>query len=196
MTSPRFNLLPHRQIATQYAGQVLLRQAIVSIVAALLCATAGLGLIQMRIAMVDGFNQALAAEMTDQAPSYAEARRLRGQYQKMLERQQLIEALDARRSTTVLLLNDVAESMPQDIYLVRIEEDGVVFRIEGRASEAGAIARFLERLAGSAYLKDLALGEVKTQEPESTAPYLFSLAGEVRLSNDMASPVVAQGQSQ
>ena len=150
----------------------------------------------MRIAMVDGFNQALAAEMTDQAPSYAEARRLRGQYQQMLERQQLIEALDARRSTTVLLLNDVAESMPQDIYLVRIEEDGVVFRIEGRASEAGAIARFLERLAGSAYLKDLALGEVKTQEPESTAPYLFSLAGEVRLSNDMASPVVAQGQSQ
>lgn len=113
MTSPRFNLLPHRQIATQYAGQVLLRQAIVSIVAALLCATAGLGLIQMRIAMVDGFNQALAAEMTDQAPSYAEARRLRGQYQKMLERQQLIEALDARRSTTVLLLNDVAESMPR-----------------------------------------------------------------------------------
>jgi Tfp pilus assembly protein PilN len=187
VTSPRFNLLPHRQILRQYAGQILLRQAIASVVAAVLCTVAGLGLIQMRVAMVDGFNQSLAAEMAGQAASYEEARRLRGQYQKMLERQRLIEALDARRSTSVLLLNDVAESMPQDVYLVRVEEDGVVFRLEGRATEAGAIARFLERLAGSSYLNDLVLGEVKNQEPESSAPYLFSLEGKVRLSHDVAS---------
>jgi Tfp pilus assembly protein PilN len=77
--------------------------------------------------------------------------------------------------------------LPREIYLLRIEEDGVVFRVEGRSAEASAIARFLERLSSSLYLKDIILGEVKTQDPDSSAPYLFSLEGTVRLANDVVS---------
>ncbi|MBU3657360.1 MAG: PilN domain-containing protein [Rhodocyclaceae bacterium] len=187
MKDHRFNLLPHRQIARGRALRVFLRQAAACVLSALACAIVGLILIKTRISGASAFNQELAIAIEAKLPSYEESRRLHGQYQQMLKRQNLIEGLDARRSTTVLLMNDVADALPREIYLLRIEEDGVVFRVEGRSAEASAIARFLERLSSSLYLKDIILGEVKTQDPDSSAPYLFSLEGTVRLANDVVS---------
>ena len=186
MTDRRFNLLPHRQMARARVWQVFLRQALASAVGALMIVVGGVVLIRMQVSAADAFNQTLASELEKQLPRYQESRRLREQYQKMLQRQSLIEGLDARRSTSVLLLNDLAEAMPQNVYLTRLEEDGSRFRVEGRAVEASAIAKFLETLSASVYLGGLVLGEVKTQDQGASAPYLFSLEGKVRLSNDMA----------
>lgn len=185
MNDQRFNLLPHRQIARSRAWRVFLRQVTACVLVALTSVLAGWGLAQARISSVSAFNRELATAIADLQPKYEESRRLHRQYQQMVKRQNLIEGLDARRSTTVLLMNDVAGSLPREIYLVRIEEDGVVFRVEGRSVEASAIAGFLERLSASLYLKEIVLGEIKTQELDAAAPYLFTLEAKVRLANDV-----------
>lgn len=193
MTKRRFNLLPHREIARKRALQVLLRQSLASILVAAVVAISGWAIIQMRITREDGFRQGMDEAIQQKLSAYEESRRLRTQYLKMLQRQSLIEGLDARRSTSVLLMNDVADALPQDVYLVRLEEDGINFRVDGRAVEASAIARFLERLSASVYLRDVTLGEVKTQQSDSPAPYVFAIEGKIRLSNEVVAGTVAEG---
>ena len=139
----------------------------------------------MQTEMATSFSKALTLAITDQMPRYEASRGLRSQYQKMLQRQNLIEGLDARRSTTVLLMNDVSDALPREVSLVRLEEDGTIFRLEGKASEAAAIAKLVEHLSNSDYLREIVLGEVRAQEFETSAPYAFTLEGKVRLANDV-----------
>lgn len=150
-----------------------------------ICTLFGVIVIQMRTESATSFSNALKLAIADQMPRYEESRGLRSQYQKMLQRQNLIEGLDARRSTTVLLMNDVSNALPREVYLVRLEEDGTVFRLEGRASEAAAIAKLVAHLSNSDYLREIVLGEVRAQELEAAAPYAFTLEGKVRLANDV-----------
>jgi Tfp pilus assembly protein PilN len=100
----------------------------------------------------------------------------------MLERQKILERLDARRSTSVMILDDVARALPSEAYLTRLEEDGDKFRLEGKALNNGAIAKLFESLVKSERLSALALEEIRLQEGESLAPYAFLIVGSVKLS--------------
>jgi Tfp pilus assembly protein PilN len=128
-------------------------------------------------------------------PQYERSLNLEQQYQRMVMRQKVIEGLDARRSTSVLILNDLAAALPREVYLVRLSEDGFNFSLEGRSVEAAAIARFLEQLAHSAHLQQITLGELRVQDPDDNAVYQFSIAGKVRLTNTAPSkPQQSTGQ--
>ena len=183
MPQQRFNLLPHRQMASRRALRLLGRQML--LVSALAVVLAAMGAVYQhgRLAQVVAMNEVLNAAISDALPEYRQAARLRERYTKLLQRQQLIERLDARRSTSVLLLADVAEALPQQVYLTRLEENGELFTVEGRAVDTGAIARFMEKLSGSAYLTGTSLKEIRTQnaEKDAVAPFQFLIVGRVIL---------------
>lgn len=169
MTNERFNLLPHRQMSQQQAWRDFARQATAAACAACLITAVGLLVIQRSISTAAEFNRELSEANYLMAPRHEESRRLEEQYQRMVLRQRVIEGLDARRSTSVLILNDLAAALPREVYLLRLSENGSDFLVEGRAVDAVAIARFLERLSTSAYLQEIKLGEIRMQGPEAVA---------------------------
>ncbi|MBU3668162.1 MAG: hypothetical protein FGM53_06495 [Rhodocyclaceae bacterium] len=183
MMDVRFNLLPHRRMSQDLAWRVFARQVTVTASAALVITALGALVMQRSNSDQVSFQQALIEENRRLVPEYEESLRVEQQYQRMVLRQKVIEGLDARRSTSVLILNDLAAALPREVYLLRLSEDGQLFEVEGKSVDAAAIARFLERLANSAYLEQVTLGEIRTQDSDGIAAYQFSITGKVRLAN-------------
>lgn len=183
MRNIRFNLLPHRQMSKDVARRVFVRQAAVAICAGLLLSAVGVLVIDRSISAKKDFIYELGQAIESMVPEYEESLRLEQQYQRMVLRQKVIEGLDARRSTSVLILNDLATALPREVYLLRISEDGLDFAVDGKSVDVAAIARFFERLSASDYLQEIKLGEIRIQDPDDVAAYSFSIAGKVRLAN-------------
>ena len=178
---PRFNLLPHRQMRATEARRTLVRQVAVVVLLSFASALAGEAWLSGRIASVTAENQILDNAINALLPDYRLAGQLQARYAHLIQRQQLIETLDARRSTSVLLLADIADALPAQVYLTRLEENGTRVLIVGSAVDSTDIARFMERLATSRYLTDVALSEIRSPTPEAAAPFEFMIEAGVRL---------------
>jgi Tfp pilus assembly protein PilN len=180
MTS-RFNLLPHRMQKQMWQKRVLGRQVSMVLLLAFLTAFLIHGIVVTRLDYLESYNNSLQSAVTQMLPAYREAQQFVKQRDDMLERQKVLERLDARRSTSVMILDDVARAMLPEVYLTRLEEDGERFRLEGKAVNNAAIANFYELIVKSERLTALALEEIHVQEGESLAPYVFLINGKVRL---------------
>lgn len=179
MNGLRFNLLPHRQIVRNRAWRIFTRQVAVVSAAAVLVGGFVDVLIDIQKEGEAHFSQTIRAKIDALSLEFETSRRLESEYQRMLKRQHLIETLDSRRSTSILILNHLIDALPREVYLTRLEENGEHFVVEGRAVDAGNIARFFELLAQSRYLQQMTLGDIRAAEPESVAPFQFTFAGAV-----------------
>lgn len=187
MSGQRFNLLPHRQMSQDRLRKILWRQITVASAAAIVLALLGQGWLHLRLAYEREEGQTLNAAIEALLADYRQAAHLQQRYTQLLQRQRLIESLDARRSTSVLLLADVAEAMPDQVYLTRLEEDGAQFSVEGRAVDSTDIARFLEKLSASMHLADVVLNEIRAQEQDVAAAFQYSIGARVKLASPMPS---------
>lgn len=178
----RFNLLPHRAQKQIWERRVLMRQIGLVLLLAFLVALVIHCVIVARLNYLEAYNGGLRSAVEKILPDFRASQQVRKQRDDMLERQKVLEKLDARRSTSVMILEDVAHALPQDVYLTRLEEDGERFRLEGRSLNNAAIAKLFESLLGSERLSGLALEEIRMQEAESLAPYVFLIIGNVKLS--------------
>lgn len=181
MVEQRFNLLPHREMKRQWHRRVLGRQLLLAILLGAASALLWAVVLMAKESYLDGYHRSLSATVSELLPSYQEAQELLRQREDMVEKQRLLEQLDARRSTSVLILNDLAQSLPTGIFLTRLEEDGDKFRLEGRSINGELVAHFFEGLLKAAQLKDLKLEAVSIVEQEKSAPYSFSIDGQVQL---------------
>ena len=145
------------------------------------CALLLNGAYSQNLQYIDAYNATLRLAVDDIAPGYRASQQLMRQRDDMLEKQKILERLDARRSTSVLILNDVALALPPDIYLTRLEEDGERFRLEGKSVNSAAIVHFFQQVVRSDRLTGLVLEEIRMQDGESLAPYIFVVGGQVRL---------------
>lgn len=177
----RFNLMPHRQMAEALSRRVLGRQVGIAGLAGMICASAGAMVLERQLADSTLAGQKLGDAVAELAPLSRESKQMEQRFAGMLQRQRLIEALDARRSTSVLLLADVAESMSSRLYLVRFEENGERFVVEGRAVNAITAGHFFNRLAGSEFLYGLELEEIRLVDQDAPAPYQFRISALVKL---------------
>lgn len=178
----RFNLLPHRAQKQIWERRVLMRQIGLVLLLAFLVALVIHCVIVARLNYLEAYNGGLRSAVEKILPDFRASQQVRKQRDDMLERQKVLEKLDARRSTSVMILEDIARALPQDVYLTRLEEDGERFRLEGRSLNNAAIAKLFESLLGSERLSGLALEEIRMQEAESLAPYVFLIIGNVKLS--------------
>ena len=177
----RFNLLAHRTRLKLWHRRVLLRQlsvaALLAVISALLVNT----LFGLKAGYITAYNATLRSEADVLVPEFQTSQQVMKQRDDMLEKQRILEMLDARRSTSVMILNDVAHALSKDIYLTRLEEDGERFRLEGRSVNNAAIARFFESIVASERLAGMSLEEIRMQEGEHGAPYTFAISGQVLL---------------
>lgn len=177
----RFNLLPHRELKRRWLLRVLGRQLLVVSMAALASIVLVEIALQLRVGYLDGYHRALSTTLTQLLPNFRAAKEASQRHTDLLEKQKTLERLDARRSTSVMILDGLARAMPRQVYLTRLEENGDSFKLEGRAVDTTAIATLFEAIVRTERLSNLSLEEIRTVDDEQSAPYLFHINGQVRL---------------
>lgn len=176
-----------------FCRKILWRQIVIISLVAVGLALLGQVWLSLRLKDMAIQGSTLNAAIGELLVDYRQAAYLQQRYGQVLKRQQLIESLDGRRSTSVLLLADVAEALPDQVYLTRLEEDGARFLVEGRAVDNADIAKFIENLSASAYLADVVLNEIRALDQDMPAAYQFSLGARVQLvSPDLITTVAEQ----
>lgn len=177
----RFNLLPHRALKRRWCLQVLGRQLLVVSITGIASILMVEFALQLRVSYLEGYQSRLSAAVSQMLPNFRAAKEASQRHDDLLEKKNTLERLDARRSTSVMILDGLARAMPQEVYLTRLEENGDQFRLEGRAIDTQAIASFFEVIVKSERLSKLALEEIRTVDDAQQGPYLFIINGQVRL---------------
>ena len=157
----RINLLPHRvekrrqrrqQFYALAAGMVLLG-ALIGFALHMIYA----GYIEHQEAR----NAFLKEEIVRIDRDIAEIRRLREQIDAMLARKQVIESLQGTRAETVHLFNELAQRLPDGVYLKSTKQTGRQVRVVGLAQSNARVSHFMRNVEASAFLEQPRLIEAK-----------------------------------
>ena len=171
----RINLLPHRiakrrqrrkQFYALAAGMVLLGALI------------GFGVHMIyagHIEQQEARNAFLKQEIARVDRDIAEIRRLREQIDAMLARKQVIESLQGARAETVHLFNELAQRLPDGVYLKSVKQTGRQVRVVGLAQSNARVSHFMRNVEASAFLEQPRLIEAKAVTQDNRRLSEFSL---------------------
>jgi type IV pilus assembly protein PilN len=102
---------------------------------------------------------------------------------RLIARKQVIERLQASRSMTVELLDNLAKSIPVGVTLTSIRQQGPILQLAGTSQSNARVSAYLRQLETSTLFSNPQLDFVRTaQKPATdTEPYEFSIKVNVRL---------------
>jgi len=171
----RINLLPHRiakrrQRRRQFyalAGSMVLLGALI-----------GFGVHMVYTAHIEdqeARNAFLKEEIVRLDREIAEIRRLREQIDAMLARKQVIESLQGARAETVHLFNELAQRLPDGVYLKSVKQTGRQVRVVGLAQSNARVSHFMRNVEASAFLEQPKLIEAKAVMQDSRRLSEFTL---------------------
>lgn len=171
----RINLLPHREQRRKerrqqfyvVSGLMILLAAVI----ALLVHTVYAGYIDRQERKNDFFKAEIAKLDTE----IAEIRRLREQIDALLARKQVIESLQGDRAQTVHLFNELAQRMPDGVYLRSVKQNGQRITLIGYAQSNARVSNLMRNIEASPYLTQPSLVEVKAATVNNRQVSEFSL---------------------
>jgi type IV pilus assembly protein PilN len=159
----RINLLPHREAKRKGRRQqfyVLL--GLVSVMAGLIWFL-GYSIVSRQIAAQNEKNEFLKREITSLDKEIDEIKKIQEQTNALLARKRVIEALQANRTETVHLFNELAKQVPEGIYLRTLAQTGPKIAISGYAQSNARITTLMNNLDESPLLENSTLVETKAE---------------------------------
>jgi len=108
-----------------------------------------------------------------------ELERTRG---RLISRKQVIEQLQASRSMTVELLDNLAKSIPVGVTLASVRQQGMVLSLTGSSQSNARVSAYLQQLDLNELFLDPQLDFVRTaaRDASPTEPYQFSIKVKLR----------------
>jgi type IV pilus assembly protein PilN len=159
----RINLLPHREEKRKARRQQFYALlALVSILAGLIWFL-GYSVINTRINAQTETNDFLTQEISSLDKEIAEIKKLKEQTDALLARKNVIEALQANRTETVHLFNELVKQVPEGIYLSSIKQAGSKISILGYAQSNARINTLMNNLNETELLENTRLLETKAE---------------------------------
>jgi type IV pilus assembly protein PilN len=157
----RINLLPHRE-QKRAARQ---RQFISLAVSLAILGLAVVGLVHGFLgAQIDNQksrNTLLKGEIAKLDEQIKEIDKLRDQIQQVLARKQVVETLQANRSETVHLLDQLVRQLPDGVYLKSIKQAGAKVTVVGYAQSNARVSTLMRNIEASPWVTQPELVEVK-----------------------------------
>jgi type IV pilus assembly protein PilN len=101
------------------------------------------------------------------------------------ERLDIIETLDANRSATVRLLDEIARSVPDYVWLTSLEETGSVLTVKGVAFSNLAISQFMNLLEEKQHVIKVDLRVIRRDELDGQPVLTFELACGLSISGEV-----------
>lgn len=160
----RINLLPHREERRKALRQQFYAlSALVAVLAAFIWFV-GYSLIDAMITHQADKNSFLKSEIAVLDKQIDEIKKLKEQTESLLQRKQVIEALQANRSETVHLFNELAKQLPSGIYLKSIKQEGNKVTLVGYAQSNARVSTLMHNLDESPLLENPVLIEIKSSQ--------------------------------
>lgn len=155
------NLLPHREQARKERRQQFYTLVVLTLLLSALIGFVVYSLIGGRIERQERANEFLKGEIVALDKEIAEIKRLKEQMQSLLSRKQVIETLQANRTETVTLFNELAKQMPEGIMLKGIAQKGMLVNFTGYSQSNARVSQLMRNLDSSSILEKPVLVEIK-----------------------------------
>lgn len=171
----RVNLLPHREEKRKARRQQFYAVGGLVLVLAVVIWFFGFTLISGSISAQDGKNAFLKSEIATLDKDIEEIKRLREQTDALLSRKRVIESLQANRTETVHLFNELARRVPSGIYLKGIKQTGQKVNLTGYTQTNTRVSTLMHNLEDSPVLERPELIEIKATTVDRRRLGEFSL---------------------
>lgn len=172
----RINLLPHREEKRKALRQQFYAlSALVAVLAAFIWFV-GYSLIDAMIERQAEKNRFLKSEIVVLDKQIEEIKKLKEQTESLLQRKQVIEALQANRSETVHLFNELARRLPSGVYLKSIKQEGQKVTLTGYAQSNARVSTLMHNLDESPILERPVLIEIKATQVAKRRMSEFSMS--------------------
>jgi type IV pilus assembly protein PilN len=146
MTTPRVNLLPHREARRERQKKVFWFMTGLSVVAGLLMIAVVWTVLQGYISNQESRNEFIRAENRKLDTQIKEIASLRAEIDGLRARQRAVEDLQADRNLPVYLIDEVAKQVPEGIYLRGIKQEDRRVNVSGWAASNERVSEFLRNL--------------------------------------------------
>ncbi|MGH6611347.1 MAG: PilN domain-containing protein [Burkholderiaceae bacterium] len=179
MTTPRVNLLPHREARRERQKKVFWVMTALSAVAGLLMIAVVWTVLQGYISNQESRNEFVRAENRKLDTQIKEIATLRAEIDGLRARQRAVEDLQADRNLPVYLIDEVAKQVPEGIYLKTIKQEDKRVNVTGWAASNERVSEFLRNLQNnSRVLERPELIEIKVagQGPQGVNRRVFEFS--------------------
>lgn len=171
----RINLLPHRELKRAARQKQLIFLAVSISILALLIVVLVHGIIGTKIDSQNARNSFLESETVKLDKQIEEIKKLKEQIQAMLSRKKVVETLQANRSQSVYLLDQMVRLLPDGVYLKAFKQTGASVNVQGYAQSNARVATFIRNLETSQWMESPELIETKAVVLEKNRLSEFSL---------------------
>ncbi len=171
----RINLLPHREIKRAARR----RQFGVLLAATLVVAAGVIGLgqaaISNRLAVQDERNAFLEQEIAKLDIKIKEIKKIKEETRALLERKQVVEALQSNRTEVVHLFDEIIRILPEGLYISSVKQTGDQIELLGFTQSSARVSTLMRSLEDSPWFEQPSLVEIKAATVNSLRANEFNL---------------------
>ena len=171
----RINLLPHREERRKRSRQHFFVLAGGTAVIGALIVVAMHGFYAAKIETQAERNRFMKSEIAKLDKEIAEINKLKDEIAALLARKQVIETLQAERSQTVHLLDQLVRQMPEGVYLKSVQQRGNAVQLIGYAQSNARVSTLMRNIEASPWLERPALIEGKATNVDKRRVSEFNL---------------------
>jgi len=178
----RINLLPWREEARkERQRQFMSSLALIAVLGIVIVFFAGF-IFDQKITHQNSRNQLVQKEISALETRIKRIEELERTRARLISRKQVIESLQASRSTTVELLDKLAKTIPVGITLTTIRQQGKALALVGTSQSNARVSAYLRELETNDLFLDPQLDFVRssTRPVTATEPYEFSIKVNLR----------------
>ena len=183
----RINLLPKEEKPSREA-MTWNSVFIWSLIAAAIVVVAGVGFHIFHRYEIDALRAEIETKKAEQDQYRSQAAvvdELTAKRKMIAERLTAVESLDTNRSARVQLLDEIARSVPQYVWLVEMSEGGGILTIKGVAFSNLAISQFMDLLYEKDHIQAVRLLLIRRDEVDGQPVLTFELACAMSISAEV-----------
>ena len=187
----RINLLPHREEKRKLRKQAFVALMLLGALAGAMIVAVGGAYFASYLSAQEERNQFIKAENARLDVQIKEVASLKREIEALKARQQAVEDLQADRNQPVYLLDELAQHVPEGVYLKSFSQDGQRVRLNGYAQSNERVSELLRNLGNrSPWLEKPDLIEIRSvgigQGKEAKRVFDFTVNVDIRRPRDMA----------
>ncbi len=178
----RINLLPWREeLRRERQREFMLSTMMTAVLGVVLVFLVGL-VFDQKINHQQSRNQTLQAEISQLMVRIARIDELEQTRSRLLSRKRIIEELQASRSLTVEMLDQMAKSIPVGVTLNTVRQQGMNISFEGYSQSNARVSAYLQSLGrNDLFLRpDLGVVRISAKPPNTVEPYEFTISASLR----------------
>ena len=175
MSGVRINLLPHRELKRAGRKREFIFIAAGTLIFALATAFLAHTILANLVETQLNKNKFLKSEIAKVDKEIEEIQRLKEQTAALLARKQIVETLQANRTESVHLLDQLVRQLPDGVYLKSVRQTADKINLTGYAQSNARIATLMRNLDTSPWLGNAELVDTKAVQLNNLRVNEFSL---------------------